>query len=157
MGIENRIITGNTFASNAQASNISSNSSPRNIVTKFPARVVNIVSYSDYIIEFESISDNLSVSAFYNKNVSTQQARPKNNQLISLPSVNSIVTITVEPDIDVSKNSGGAMTYYWEMPINIQNTRNQNIGPKNKPKQNQNTKSVSNYRQSLLGIPNQNN
>ena len=48
------------------------------------------------------------------------------------------------------------MSYYWEIPTNIQNTRNNNIGPKNKPKPNKNKETVLSYKQSIIGIPNQN-
>jgi hypothetical protein len=156
MGIENRIITGNQFASNLQTSGISSISTPNTNVNKFSARVVSIIDYTNYIIEFEPIKDNVGISAYYNPNVITQQATPKNNQLISIPDINSIVTITVEPGLDVNKKLGGGMSYYWEIPTNIQNTRNDNIGPKNKPKPNKNTKTVLSYKQSVIGIPNQN-
>jgi hypothetical protein len=156
MGIENRIITGNQFASNLQTSGISSISTPNTNVSKFSARVVSIVDYTNYIIEFEPIKDNIGISAYYNPNVITQKATPKNNQLISIPDINSIVTITVEPGLDVNKKLGGGMSFYWEMPTNIQNTRNDNIGPKNKPKPNKNTKILLSYKDSLLGITNQN-
>lgn len=156
MGIENRIITGNTFASSAQLVGYSNISTPRNKTNKFPARVVSIVNYSDYTIEFEPINNNLGISAVYNKNTITQTAKPKNNQLISIPDIDSIVIITVEPGMDVNKKSGGAMTCYWEIPTNIQNTRNQNIGPKDQPKPNSDKKQILSYKQALLGIPNQN-
>ena len=55
MGIENRIITGNQFASNLQTSGISSTSTPNANVNEFSARVVSIIDYTNYIIEFESI------------------------------------------------------------------------------------------------------
>lgn len=156
MGIENRIITGNQFASNLQTSGISSARSSVPNIGKFPARVVSIIDYTNYIIEFEPIKDNVGISAYYNPNVITQKATPKNNQLISIPDINSIVTITAEPGLDVNKKLGGGMLFYWEIPTNIQNTRNDNIGPKNKPKPNKKTEQVLSYKQSVIGIPNQN-
>ena len=48
MGIENRIITGNQFASNLQTSGISSISTPNANVNEFSARVVSIIDYTNY-------------------------------------------------------------------------------------------------------------
>lgn len=157
MGLENTIKTGNQFTSNASLSGFSSVSSPTPQATSFPARVIKVVDFSNYIIEFEPIKDNIGISAVYNQNISlVRTASPRNNQVISIPDVNSIVIITTQPGYDANKKLGGASTYYWENPVNIQNTRNQNVISKNKPKPNKNTKTLLSYKDSLLGITYQN-
>lgn len=153
MPIENRIITGNTYAPNATISNIGNNRRTQTNIQKFSARVTEIVDNINYIIYFEPINNNFSLSASSNKKfIKPVPARPKNNQIVSLPSINSIVTITVDSDIDASRIDGGTTTYYWELPTNVQNTRNDNIAPKDIPKLNDNSRQLTSYRQSRIGI-----
>jgi hypothetical protein len=157
MGLENTIKTGNQFAASTPLSGFSTMSSSPNQTNSFSARVVRIVDATDYSIEFEPIKDNLGVSVVYNQSGGfVRTAYPKNNQILSIPDINSIITITTQPGYDANKKLGGASTYYWEMPINVQNTRNQNILPKNKPKPNKNTKTLMSYKNIILGIIEQN-
>jgi hypothetical protein len=153
MGLENTIRTGNQFASNSALSGFSSVSSNSTQLRSFPARVVRIVDSTEYTIEFEPIKDNIGISGTSKPNLKNLRiAYPKSNQIISIPEVNSIVTISTNPGFDAYKKLGGSNTYYWEIPINIQNARNQNIAPKEKQKPPTNAKTLDNYKNSTLGI-----
>lgn len=157
MDKENFIITGNAAASNNYSAGIRGGGSYKRNTGTSPlyGRVISI-NTTDRSITYETIKNNVGSSALHNTSKITGRALCFDPTIVRLPKVGEIVPIVKGPD-NMSANSSNRYdeVAYYQSPISIQQTVDDNAIIPDKPTVINNPNSIENYNLNTIGVTTQ--